>query len=173
MYAVYCWGIGKTRYNASQPRLIWTLEKHFTNPDPTSTLSTFGALWTELSGCIFQYPKVIYTAYCSGFVKNLLHCIAAGSELNSGDAFMNTRGFIYAAYCRSLVKSRSTRLTTCHDSGHIVTHKKCAQGLTIPLTSNPPPKLNHGGGLLASSWDITIVKMQTPHMPALCRPHLH
>ena len=33
--------------------------------------------------------------------------------------------------------------------------------MTIPLTSNPPPVLRPGGGLLASSWDIKVVTMET------------
>ena len=36
--------------------------------------------------------------------------------------------------------------------------------MTIPLTSKSPPKLCPGGGLLASSWDIKVVKMQNQHV---------
>ena len=42
--------------------------------------------------------------------------------------------------------------------------------MTIPLTSKSRPKLCPGGGLLASTWDIKVVKMQTPHVAALYRP---
>ena len=41
--------------------------------------------------------------------------------------------------------------------------------MTIPLTSKPPPELSPGGGLLASSWDIKVVKKQTArHVPMDC-----
>ena len=31
--------------------------------------------------------------------------------------------------------------------------------VTLPLTSKPPPELSCGGGLLASTWYIEVVKM--------------
>ena len=41
--------------------------------------------------------------------------------------------------------------------------------LTVPLTSKPAPKWRSGGGLLASSRDIKVVKKQTArHVPMAC-----
>ena len=41
--------------------------------------------------------------------------------------------------------------------------------MTIPLTSKPPPQWKSGDGLLASSWDIKVVKKQTArHVPMDC-----
>ena len=41
--------------------------------------------------------------------------------------------------------------------------------MTIPLTSKPAPKWSSGGGLLASFWDIKVVKTQTAlDVPMAC-----
>ena len=46
-----------------------------------------------------------------------------------------------------------------------------AYSITIPLTSNPPPVLRPGGGLLASSWDIKVVTMETQDVTLLRRDY--